>query len=76
MMKVLKMMDDHKASCIMGHLEINGFVATRGHTMEHGMDTKMSLINSIVYTQVTIILGLIMERYIILEILMRCSGMM
>ena len=24
----------------MGHLELNGFVATRGHTMEHGMDTS------------------------------------
>ena len=26
---------------VMGHLELNGFVATRGHMMEHGMDTKI-----------------------------------
>ena len=26
---------------VMGHLELNGFVATRGHMMEHGMDTKV-----------------------------------
>ncbi len=35
------MMDNTKADVIMGHLELNGFVATRGHTMEHGMDTKL-----------------------------------
>ena len=27
-----------KASVAMGHLELNGFVATRGHVMDHGMD--------------------------------------
>ena len=26
---------------VMGHLELNGFVATRGHMMEHGMDTRV-----------------------------------
>ena len=25
----------------MGHLELNGFMATRGHYMEHGMDSKV-----------------------------------
>ena len=40
-LKTLEMMDTTKASVIMGHLELNGFVATRGHTMEHGMDTKV-----------------------------------
>ena len=27
-----------KAKVVMGHLELNGFVATRGHVMDHGMD--------------------------------------
>ena len=27
-----------KAKVAMGHLELNGFVATRGHVMDHGMD--------------------------------------
>ena len=40
-MQTLEMMDNTKADVIMGHLELNGFVATRGHTMEHGMDTKL-----------------------------------
>ena len=40
-LKTLEMMNTTKASVIMGHLELNGFVATRGHTMEHGMDTKV-----------------------------------
>ena len=40
-LQTLEMMDTTKASVIMGHLELNGFVATRGHTMEHGMDTKV-----------------------------------
>jgi len=29
-----------KAPVAMGHLELNGFIATRGHVMEHGMDLK------------------------------------
>ena len=29
-----------KAPVAMGHLELNGVVATRGHVMEHGMDLK------------------------------------
>tara|TARA_Y100001973_G_scaffold16122_1_gene23411 strand:+ start:255 stop:1295 length:1041 start_codon:yes stop_codon:yes gene_type:complete len=28
-----------KAPVAMGHLELNGFVATAGHVMDHGMDT-------------------------------------
>ena len=40
-LQTLEMMDTTKADVIMGHLELNGFVATRGHTMEHGMDTKI-----------------------------------
>ena len=27
--------------CVMGHLELNGFMATRGHFMEHGMDSNV-----------------------------------
>ena len=30
-----------KAKVVMGHLEVNGFKATRGHMMENGMDTKV-----------------------------------
>jgi DNA repair exonuclease SbcCD nuclease subunit len=30
-----------KATIAMGHLELNGFRAHRGHTMEDGMDTKV-----------------------------------
>ena len=40
-MKTLEMMDTTSADVIMGHLELNGFVATAGHRMEHGMDTKI-----------------------------------
>ena len=40
-MKTLELMDTTSADVIMGHLELNGFVATAGHRMEHGMDTKI-----------------------------------
>jgi len=40
-LQTLEIMDTTKADVIMGHLELNGFVATRGHMMEHGMDTKI-----------------------------------
>ena len=40
-MRTLESMNTTKADVIMGHLELNGFVATRGHMMEHGMDTKI-----------------------------------
>ena len=33
-LQTLEMMDTTSADVIMGHLELNGFVATRGHTME------------------------------------------
>ena len=36
-----KMIDDSKCKVVMGHLEINGFKATRGHMMETGMDTSV-----------------------------------
>ena len=36
-----KMIDDSKCKVAMGHLEINGFRATRGHMMETGMDTSV-----------------------------------
>ena len=40
-MRTLEAMDTTSADVIMGHLELNGFVATAGHRMEHGMDTKI-----------------------------------
>jgi len=30
-----------KAKIVMGHLELNGFIATRGHMMENGMDVDV-----------------------------------
>ena len=35
-----QLIDKTKAKVAMGHLEINGFKATRGHMMETGMDAK------------------------------------
>jgi DNA repair exonuclease SbcCD nuclease subunit len=35
-----QLIDQTKAKVAMGHLEINGFKATRGHLMENGMDVK------------------------------------
>ncbi len=36
--KTFSLIKKSKAKVAMGHLELNGFVATRGHIMEHGMD--------------------------------------
>ncbi len=35
------MIKKSKAKVAMGHLELNGFKATRGHMMEDGMDVKI-----------------------------------
>jgi len=35
-----KLINKTKAKVAMGHLEVNGFKATRGHMMENGMDVK------------------------------------
>ena len=64
-----------KAKIAMGHLELNGFRATRGHMMETGMDVRI-FDKFERFTQVTSIPVLMMERYSILVILMRCSGTM
>ena len=37
----LESIKNSKAKIAMGHLEINGFRATRGHVMEDGMDVKV-----------------------------------
>ena len=37
----LNLIKETKAKVAMGHLEVNGFKATRGHMMENGMDTKV-----------------------------------
>ena len=39
--KTLRVIDDSDSPCVMGHLELNGFMATRGHFMEHGMDSNV-----------------------------------
>ena len=39
--KTLQLIDESDSSCVMGHLELNGFMATRGHFMEHGMDSNV-----------------------------------
>ena len=36
----LNLIKKSKFKVAMGHLELNGFTATPGHTMEHGMDSK------------------------------------
>jgi len=36
-----QLIDKTKAKVAMGHLEVNGFKATRGHLMETGMDVKI-----------------------------------
>ena len=39
--QTMEMIKKSTSKVVMGHLELNGFVATRGHTMEHGMDIKV-----------------------------------
>jgi len=36
--KTFQLIEESDSPCVMGHLELNGFMATRGHYMEHGMD--------------------------------------
>jgi len=36
-----KIIDNTKAKIAMGHLELNGFMATRGHYMENGTDVSL-----------------------------------
>ena len=36
--RTYEMIKNSKCKVAMGHLELNGFVATHGHTMEHGAD--------------------------------------
>ena len=37
----IKLIKDTSSICAMGHLELNGFRAHRGHVMEDGMDSKL-----------------------------------
>lgn len=39
--KSLKMIQKSKCKVAMGHLELNGFSAYKGHTMENGMDSNI-----------------------------------
>ena len=39
--KTFELIDETDSPCVMGHLELNGFMATRGHYMEHGMDASV-----------------------------------
>ena len=39
--KTLQTIEESDSPCVMGHLELNGFMATRGHFMEHGMDSNV-----------------------------------
>ena len=36
-----KLIEKTSSKCVMGHLELNGFRAHRGHVMEDGMDSKL-----------------------------------
>ena len=39
--KTFELIEESDSPCVMGHLELNGFMATRGHYMEHGMDANI-----------------------------------
>ena len=39
--KTFQLIEESDSPCVMGHLELNGFMATRGHFMEHGMDSNV-----------------------------------
>ena len=39
--KTFEVIEESDSPCVMGHLELNGFMATRGHFMEHGMDSNI-----------------------------------
>ena len=39
--QTMEVINKSTSKVVMGHLELNGFVATRGHRMENGMDTKV-----------------------------------
>ena len=39
--KTFQLIEESDSPCVMGHLELNGFMATRGHFMEHGMDSHV-----------------------------------
>ena len=39
--KTFELIEETDSPCVMGHLELNGFMATRGHFMEHGMDSSV-----------------------------------
>ena len=39
--KTFQLIEESDAPCVMGHLELNGFMATRGHFMENGMDSSI-----------------------------------
>tara|TARA_Y100001973_G_scaffold81296_1_gene119844 strand:+ start:206 stop:1240 length:1035 start_codon:yes stop_codon:yes gene_type:complete len=39
--ETLELIKKTKSKIVMGHLEVNGFKATRGHMMETGMDTSV-----------------------------------
>jgi hypothetical protein len=69
------MINKSRAPMCMGHLELNGFRATPGHMMEHGM--KWDIFKKFKkHFLVTIIVDLIKIIFIIWVIHMRCSGMM
>ena len=39
--KTFQLIEETDSPCVMGHLELNGFMATRGHFMENGMDSNI-----------------------------------
>ena len=48
--QTFKLIEDTKCKVLMGHLELNGFMAIRGHYMEHGMNTEVLDKFEIVYS--------------------------
>jgi len=39
--KTFKLVENTTCKCAMGHLELSGFAAHKGHTMENGMESKL-----------------------------------
>jgi len=39
--KTYRLIENTTCNCAMGHLELNGFTPYKGHTMDHGMESKL-----------------------------------
>ena len=58
----VKSIKNTSSICAMGHLELNGFRAHRGHVMEDGMDVRTYLTSLTKYSRDTTIHGQTTEK--------------